>query len=137
MNSNVLPSNNQNESWTDEKHVRFLNSMEAWFVRTMLENNDLYHLRLDRHLPDSSESTLDCKQRNVQSRRKHASSDSIITRRSKMKVKTDKRSKRPSSSSQSQRYDSSEDQVGHLILILWTQKAGKVPIFATQCLNCL
>ncbi|MBA0835374.1 hypothetical protein Goarm_007655, partial [Gossypium armourianum] len=29
--------------------------------------------------------------------------------RSKMKVKTDKRSKRPSSSSQPQRYDSSED----------------------------
>ncbi|XP_012440194.1 uncharacterized protein LOC105765560 [Gossypium raimondii] len=111
MNSHVLPGNNQNESWTDEKHVRFLNSMEAWFVRTMLENNDLYHLRLDRHLPDSSESTLDCKRHNVQSRRKHASSDSIITTRSKMKVKTDKRSKRPSSSSQPQRYDSSEDQV--------------------------
>ncbi|TYH98225.1 hypothetical protein ES332_A12G294600v1 [Gossypium tomentosum] len=74
MNSHLLPSNNQNESWTDEKHVRFLNSMEAWFVRTMLENNDLYHLRLDRHLPDCSESTLDCKQHNVQSRRKHASS---------------------------------------------------------------
>ncbi|PPD70545.1 hypothetical protein GOBAR_DD32585 [Gossypium barbadense] len=78
MNSHVLPGNNQNESWTDEKHVRFLNSMEAWFVRTMLENNDLYHRRLDRHLPDSSESTLDCKRHNVQSRRKHASSEKVF-----------------------------------------------------------
>lgn len=69
-----------------------------------------------------------------------STTDSIITRRRKMKVKTNKRSKRPPpppSSSQSQPYDSSEDQVGHLILIVWSQKAGKVPIFATQCLNCL
>uniref|UniRef100_A0A2P2KX08 Uncharacterized protein MANES_14G027400 n=1 Tax=Rhizophora mucronata TaxID=61149 RepID=A0A2P2KX08_RHIMU len=52
--------NNQEEPWTNEKHVHFLNSMEASFVRTMLENNTRW-LRLDRYLPDSSESTLDLK----------------------------------------------------------------------------
>ncbi|XP_016668517.1 uncharacterized protein [Gossypium hirsutum] len=60
MESHV-PSNPKGESWTEEKHVHFLNSMEAWFVRTMLENNDRYTLRLDRHLPDTCESTLDSK----------------------------------------------------------------------------
>ncbi|KAK8324401.1 hypothetical protein V6Z12_A12G295600 [Gossypium hirsutum] len=98
----------------------------------MLENNDLYHLRLDRHLPDSSESTLDCKQHNVQSRRKHASSDSLITTRSKMKVKTDKRSKRPSSSSQSQRYDSSEDQVVPEIINRTDDKDGEKRSFPNK-----
>ncbi|XP_038993033.1 uncharacterized protein LOC120116673 isoform X2 [Hibiscus syriacus] len=107
MNSHVP----RNESWTDEKHVHFLNSMEAWFVRTMFENNDRYNLRLDRQLPDSSESTLDCKHHNVPTRKKHASSDSIGTTRSKMKVKTDKRPKRPPPPPQSQPHDSSEDQV--------------------------
>ncbi|KAE8709713.1 putative FAD-binding Berberine family protein [Hibiscus syriacus] len=115
MNSHV-PSN---APWTDEKHVHFLNSMEAWFVRTMFENNsDRYNLRLDRQLPDSSDSTLDCKHHNVPTRKKHASSaDSIGTTRSKMKVKTDKRLKRPPPQRppppppQSQPHDSSPDQV--------------------------
>ncbi|XVF09830.1 hypothetical protein REPUB_Repub07fG0130400 [Reevesia pubescens] len=106
MDSHV-PSN-RNESWTDEKHVHFLNSMEAWFVRTMLENNDRYNLRLDRHLPDSSESTLDCK-RNIQTRKRHAISvDFIGTTRSKINGRPDKRSRRPL---RSQSYDSSQDQV--------------------------
>ena len=70
-----LPSN-RNESWTDEKHVHFLNSMEACFVRTMLENNGRYNQRLDRHLPDSSESTLDCKHY-IQTRKKHATSGNL------------------------------------------------------------
>ncbi|KAK8657192.1 hypothetical protein V6N13_035445 [Hibiscus sabdariffa] len=115
MNSQV--PGNRNESWTDEKHVHFLNSMEAWFVCTMLENNDRCSLRLDRQLPDSSESTLDCKHHSVPTRKKHASSaDSIGTTRSKMKVKTDKRSKRPPPPPpppppQCQPRDSSKDQV--------------------------
>ncbi|XVF12463.1 hypothetical protein REPUB_Repub08aG0120700 [Reevesia pubescens] len=109
MESHV-PSN-PNEAWTDEKHVHFLNSMEAWFVRTMLENNHRYHLSLDRHLPDSCESTLDCK-RNIQPREKHAASDFICKRRSKMKGRPDKRSRRPPPSHQSQPpHDSSQDQV--------------------------
>ncbi|XVE58582.1 hypothetical protein DITRI_Ditri04bG0181100 [Diplodiscus trichospermus] len=96
-----------NESWTDEKHVHFLNSMEAWFVRTMLENKDRYSLRLDRHLPDSSESTLDCKQ-NIHTRKKRATtSDFIGTTRSKMKGRPSKSARR----SPSQLHDSSQDQV--------------------------
>ncbi|XP_022774215.1 uncharacterized protein LOC111316517 isoform X2 [Durio zibethinus] len=95
---------NRNESWTDEKHVHFLNSMEAWFVRTMLENNDRYNLRLDRHLPDSSDSTLDCKY-NIQTRKKHATSDFIVSTRSNVTGRPDKRSRRTSS------HDSSQDQV--------------------------
>ncbi|XP_022734756.1 uncharacterized protein LOC111288218 isoform X2 [Durio zibethinus] len=96
---------NRNESWTDEKHVHFLNSMEAWFVRTMLGNKYRYNLRLDPHLPDSSESTLDYKQ-NIQIRKKHATSDFIGTTRSKMKGTPNKCSRRPS-----QPPDSSQDQV--------------------------
>lgn len=64
--------NNQTEPWTNEKHLHFLNSMEATFVRTMLENNGR-HLRLDRYLPDSSESTLDLKSQ-TQGRKKHTTS---------------------------------------------------------------
>ncbi|KAB1998576.1 hypothetical protein E1A91_D12G099300v1 [Gossypium mustelinum] len=52
----------QNETWTEETHVH-LNSIEAWFVRTMLQSNDCYNLRLNHHLPDSFDSTLDCKPR--------------------------------------------------------------------------
>ncbi|KAG2401551.1 hypothetical protein LR48_Vigan02g213500 [Vigna angularis] len=51
--------------WTDEKHLHFLNTMEASFVRTMLHHYAVLSshspLRLDRYLPDTSESTLDSK----------------------------------------------------------------------------
>ncbi|CAI0546923.1 unnamed protein product [Linum tenue] len=81
-------------NWTNEKHMNFLNSMEATFVRTMLiENNNSsslhrrHHLRLDRYLPDSLESTLD----SAESRRQKsspigaaASSDSSVGSRSIM-----------------------------------------------------
>ncbi|TYI63909.1 hypothetical protein E1A91_D09G049000v1 [Gossypium mustelinum] len=105
MESHV-PSNPKGESWTEEKHVHFLNSMEAWFVRTMLENNDRYTLRLDRHLPDTCESTLDSKH-NVHKRNNYATSvDFIGPKRSKLKGRPDKRSRRPSQS-----YHSFQDQV--------------------------
>ncbi|KAB2016849.1 hypothetical protein ERO13_D08G111600v2 [Gossypium hirsutum] len=104
MESHV-PSN-RNEAWTEEKHVHFLNSMEAWFVRTMLQSNDRYNLRLDRHLPDSSDSTLDCKPRT-----KHSTSVAVHfigkTRSKMKKSRPVKRSMRPSS----QPHDSSQDQV--------------------------
>lgn len=46
--------------WTNERHVHFLNSIEASFVQTLLENNNAARfLPLDRHLPDSTDSTLD------------------------------------------------------------------------------
>ncbi|KAK5775276.1 hypothetical protein PVK06_043149 [Gossypium arboreum] len=41
--------------------------MEAWFILTMLQSNDCYNLRLDRHLPDNFDFTFDCKPR-----RKHS-----------------------------------------------------------------
>ncbi|KAJ8633634.1 hypothetical protein MRB53_026970 [Persea americana] len=48
-------------SWTNEKHISFLNWMEASFVKRMLKNDDFVDgdARLDRYLPDSAESTLD------------------------------------------------------------------------------
>ncbi|KAK4784257.1 hypothetical protein SAY86_018625 [Trapa natans] len=51
-------------SWTDEKHLKFLDSVEATFIRTMLHGSNSSHhppLPLDRHMPDSSESTQDLK----------------------------------------------------------------------------
>ncbi|KRH09099.1 hypothetical protein GLYMA_16G196000v4 [Glycine max] len=62
-----VPASEATAFWTDEKHVHFLNSMEASFVRTMLQNQGnsvsttRHSLPLDRYLPDSSESTLDLK----------------------------------------------------------------------------
>ncbi|XP_057422642.1 uncharacterized protein LOC130716658 [Lotus japonicus] len=88
MESTVHAHNTETASvWTDEKHVNFLNTMEASFVRTMLHrrqdapsNNRHHHLRLDRHLPDSAESTLDSKPRTSCKIKKHAPSDSTGSR---------------------------------------------------------
>ncbi|OAY30436.2 hypothetical protein MANES_14G027400v8 [Manihot esculenta] len=100
--------NNQTEPWTNEKHLHFLNSMEATFVRTMLENNGR-HLRLDRYLPDSSESTLDLKSQ-TQRRKKHTTSDMVgPTPRTRGDGRSDKRTRRRLSS---QSHDLSQDQVG-------------------------
>ncbi|XP_044504991.1 uncharacterized protein LOC123225174 [Mangifera indica] len=61
MDKTTVPSDSSHSGrWTNEKHVNFLNSMEASFVRTMLENNT-HFLPLDRYLPDTSESTVDLK----------------------------------------------------------------------------
>ncbi|KAJ0042183.1 hypothetical protein Pint_17415 [Pistacia integerrima] len=60
MDKTDVPSDIGSGPWTNEKHVNFLNSMEASFVRTMFENNT-HFLRLDRYLPDTSDSTLDLK----------------------------------------------------------------------------
>ncbi|XP_012474587.1 uncharacterized protein LOC105791181 isoform X3 [Gossypium raimondii] len=103
MESHV-PSN-RNETWTEEKHVHFLNSMEAWFVNTMLQSNDRYNLRLDRHLPDSSDSTLDCKPRT-----KHSTPAVHFIGKTRSKMKKSRPVKRSMRSS-SQPHDSSQDQV--------------------------
>ncbi|XP_009774839.1 uncharacterized protein [Nicotiana sylvestris] len=63
--------------WTNERHVHFLNSIEASFVRGMLENSNNVNagqllLPLDRHLPDSTDSTLDTPN---QRRRRFSTSD--------------------------------------------------------------
>ncbi|KAF5743551.1 hypothetical protein HS088_TW08G00135 [Tripterygium wilfordii] len=95
-------SSQTGSAWTNEKHVHFLNAMESSFVHTMLQTN----ARLDRYLPDSSESTLDLK---THRRKKHASSVDVVESRSKMGGKADKRTRRPSS--QSHPCNSSEFQV--------------------------
>ncbi|XP_021648902.2 uncharacterized protein LOC110641481 isoform X1 [Hevea brasiliensis] len=74
-------ASNQTGPWTNEKHLHFLNSMEAAFVRTMLENNGRL-LRLDRYLPDSAESTLDLKSQS-QRRKKHTTSAVVQTNHKK------------------------------------------------------
>lgn len=75
-----VPESKTTSFWTDEKHVNYLNTMEASFVRTMFQNkgcrsSSSHHsrqiLRLDRQLPDSSESTLDLKPQHGSRSRKH------------------------------------------------------------------
>ncbi|KAJ4847449.1 hypothetical protein Tsubulata_046727 [Turnera subulata] len=104
-------STNQTESsnstWTNEKHVKYLNSMEASFVLTMLENRRRPPLRLDRLLPDSSESTLDLK--SPQYRRNNHTALEITGRRRRSGLVDDKRTRRLSSPGQC--YDPSQDQV--------------------------
>ncbi|KAE8022510.1 hypothetical protein FH972_008302 [Carpinus fangiana] len=65
--------------------------MEASFVRAMFENNRGI-LRLDRYLPDSSESTLDLKARRIE---KHA--NAAGSGRGRMDGRADKRARRGSS----------------------------------------
>lgn len=63
MDTHLMTSEGEN-SWTNEKHVKYLNSMEQSFVQAMFENNINNGgrvLRLDRYVPDTSESTLDLK----------------------------------------------------------------------------
>ncbi|KAF8413123.1 hypothetical protein HHK36_001099 [Tetracentron sinense] len=64
-------TNDHRGFWTNEKHASFIYSMEASFVQTMLQNDRCSRLtytttprpRLNRYLPDISESTLDSKNR--------------------------------------------------------------------------
>ncbi|KAG6754490.1 hypothetical protein NC652_030275 [Populus alba x Populus x berolinensis] len=105
MDPNVPKNNNTTKQyWTNEKHLHFLKSMEASFVRTMLENNSLV-LRLDRYLPDSSDSTRDLKS---QRRKKHGTP--VGPSRTRMEGGVDKRSTRRFSSHH-KHYDPSQDQV--------------------------
>ncbi|PON66437.1 hypothetical protein TorRG33x02_267850 [Trema orientale] len=100
------------EGWTDEKHLRFLNSMEASFVRTMLESStngisrSTRLLRLDRHLPDTSDSTLDLKSQKTIP--KHGISSEYTCLRGRMDGRAEKRSRRIVSS---EPLNSSQDQV--------------------------
>lgn len=49
-----ISNNSSNKVWTNERHVDYLNSMEASFVRSMLNS-----LPMNRDIPDISDSTLD------------------------------------------------------------------------------
>ncbi|XP_059629301.1 uncharacterized protein LOC132271824 [Cornus florida] len=88
-------ANDQSGLWTNERHLKFLNSMEASFVRTMFENNGR-PLRLDRYMPDSSESTLDLKKERP---RRHSTSD-IRESRARTDKKSRKRASQPYTSDQ-------------------------------------
>ncbi|KAK7357355.1 hypothetical protein VNO80_16639 [Phaseolus coccineus] len=80
--------------WTDEKHLHFLNTIEASFVRTMLHHYAA-PLRLDRYLPDTSESTQDSKPIRRPKKHAYAPPDSMGP------TPRGRRSKRRSSHSQS------------------------------------
>ncbi|XP_015069689.1 uncharacterized protein LOC107014335 [Solanum pennellii] len=88
--------------WTNERHVHFLNSIEASFVQTLLENNNNAApiLPLDRHLPDSTDSTLDTPK---ERRRRFSTSD--INMSSGSRIDVEKKTRRMSS------IISSQDQV--------------------------
>ncbi|KAA8539901.1 hypothetical protein F0562_026593 [Nyssa sinensis] len=86
----------QSGCWTNERHLHFLNAMEASFVRAMFENSGRF-LPLDRYLPDSSESTIDFKEGR---RRRHSASEIMENR-------TEKKPRGLSS----QPYTASQDQV--------------------------
>ncbi|XP_004515710.1 uncharacterized protein [Cicer arietinum] len=108
MNSTVqIPGSKTTSFWTNEKHVNYLNTMEASFVRTMLENkgncsfnHNRQILRLDRNLPDSSESTLDLKSQHRRRTRTHHTPADLMDRTTRIKRRR-----------QSQPLNSSHDQV--------------------------
>ncbi|KAF3433011.1 hypothetical protein FNV43_RR24113 [Rhamnella rubrinervis] len=109
MDTHVMTSKGEN-SWTNEKHVKYLNSMEQSFVRAMFENNINNGggrvLRLDRYLPDTSESTLDLKPHRS---KKYYISDSTC-KRGRRDRRAEKRSRRVMLS-QPLTSSSSQDQV--------------------------
>ncbi|KAL0548643.1 hypothetical protein IC582_013098 [Cucumis melo] len=87
-------------SWTNEKHMHFLNSMEASFVRSMFQNRaHRRRLRLDRLLPDTADSTLDSPLNHTKN---HPTSGSA-----RMNGRSTRRSRRTSSPP----YSSTQDQV--------------------------
>ncbi|KAI4347522.1 hypothetical protein L6164_008331 [Bauhinia variegata] len=103
-----VPNTETASSWTDEKHVHFLNAMEASFVLSMFENDKgdgrrriSHRLRLDRPLPDASESTSDLKSHPTT--RKRAPSD-LMPARGRIDGRRMMRRLTPP-------YDSSQDQV--------------------------
>ncbi|KAK1554180.1 hypothetical protein Q3G72_008938 [Acer saccharum] len=112
----TVANNTGPPQWTDERHLHFLKSMEASFVHTMLENNNggHRHLRLDRQLPDTSDSTLDLKKHRTINKHVYPDADIIIGSRNRSNCnidsKADKKPRRHSSSSY-RPYTSSHDQV--------------------------
>ncbi|KAI4363647.1 hypothetical protein MLD38_019837 [Melastoma candidum] len=63
--------------WTNEKHCHYLDAMESSFVRTMLEERSAGRsTRLDRYIPDSSDSTRDSPSRTWNKHHNSSSSSS-------------------------------------------------------------
>ncbi|TXG70872.1 hypothetical protein EZV62_005807 [Acer yangbiense] len=92
----TVANNTGSPQWTDERHLHFLKSMEASFVHKMLENNNggHRHLRLDRQLPDTSDSTLDLKKHRTINKHVNPDADIIIGSRSRSCGPTDGKEKR-------------------------------------------
>ncbi|KAI5670113.1 hypothetical protein M9H77_10477 [Catharanthus roseus] len=97
-NNNTKKTRSSSRLWTNERHFRFLNSIEASFVRALFEKNggsfssssdddDHLLLRLDRHVPDSSDSTQDLPQE--LRRRRYSTSDAEDPR-----IRVEKKNKR-------------------------------------------
>eukprot|EP00262_Sarcandra_glabra_P007293 TRINITY_DN20004_c0_g3_i2.p1 TRINITY_DN20004_c0_g3~~TRINITY_DN20004_c0_g3_i2.p1 ORF type:complete len:113 (-),score=4.51 TRINITY_DN20004_c0_g3_i2:378-716(-) len=101
----------RNGLWTNEKHISFLNWMEASFVRRMLENDDRSsltyahgdHPPLDRVLPDCADSTVDFT--NERNRRKNHVNHGIVERNIRIGGNIEK------GIGYSPPYDASQDQV--------------------------
>ncbi|XP_054793153.1 uncharacterized protein LOC129298748, partial [Prosopis cineraria] len=89
--------------WTDEKHVQFLNSIEASFVTAMLEHSSRSFHRLRPRLLDASESTSDLNPRRTIS--VNAADSGLMGGRSRMKGRRSPRRR------SSQAYNSFQDQV--------------------------
>ncbi|KAI4383099.1 hypothetical protein MLD38_008977 [Melastoma candidum] len=89
-------------SWTDEKHMHFLDFLETSFLHAMFEasgTNEGDYVHLDRKLPDGCDSTWDSRPRIPRRRKAHLSKG----------MRRPKKSKR--SSSMSSHHDPSNDQV--------------------------
>ncbi|XP_042034959.1 uncharacterized protein LOC121781285 [Salvia splendens] len=78
---------NRRLHWTNQKHLHFLNSMEASFVQSMLQNNSRFP-PLHRYLPDSSDSTLDLDKFKSSSSTFHTDNVESSVRRTETKTKT-------------------------------------------------
>ncbi|PIA49534.1 hypothetical protein AQUCO_01300377v1 [Aquilegia coerulea] len=104
--------------WTNEKHVNYLNLMEASFVRKMLEKDDarsmltytssVHHhaVLLDGYLPDSLESTCDSSSRT--NRKKEIMDTKSSTAKDRKNNNNEKRMRRRCSS---RPYGVTQDQV--------------------------
>ncbi|XP_077248537.1 uncharacterized protein LOC143888112 [Tasmannia lanceolata] len=104
-----------NGFWTDEKHISFLNRIEALFVQSMLQNDPRcssltyahrLHPPLDRYLPDTAESTLDFKNTRHDRLEIHVKREIGETKVSGY-VRSNKKTRRSSPPS----YNASQDQV--------------------------
>ncbi|KAK6155734.1 hypothetical protein DH2020_009982 [Rehmannia glutinosa] len=85
MAKNTNTTRRSSWHWTNERHLHFLNSMEASFVQSMFENNAHNPPPLDRYLPDTSDSTKDL---GKERRRRHSTSDIVESSERKTDKKT-------------------------------------------------
>ncbi|KAI3458176.1 hypothetical protein Pfo_014839 [Paulownia fortunei] len=122
MAKNTNKVRGSNWHWTNERHVHFLNSMEASFVQSMFENNGRCP-PLDRYLPDTSESTEDL---GKERRRRHSASDIVESSGRRTEKKTRILSCQKSSQDQvvpqfqNKRDDKDRDEKDHLDVSLGT-----------------